>query len=369
MKIFGRIFLLCISAGWFVSCAHSPSTPTPPEKFPVNYSLTKGEPVPIPAQSWPMPVVVYGQDTPKKAPYVASGYMGDTESISLVNFDDVSPFKTDHKGHSLKVRFVPRGRAGWVGVYWLTPANNWGKIKGAGYDLTAAKQLTFWARGEKGGERLAEIKIGGIVGPYPDTDTASRGALMLTPEWKLYTIDLTGKDLRHIVGGFAFIVRRADNPQGCVFYLDQIQFENPELKISTTPAVVSAATTTVAATPTINHLQDAAQRIVPYGSNDVTHREMFNRILDEIVESAKYYPLTKISIEGHTDNTGPADMNMRLSVERAKGVAEYLTAHGIDAKRISVKGHGEERPLTPDSNKTPEGRKKNRRVEVILFEQ
>ena len=51
------------------------------------------------------------------------------------------------------IRYSGVGRQGWAGIYWLSPANNWAKIKGAGYDLTKANRLTFWARGAKGGDR------------------------------------------------------------------------------------------------------------------------------------------------------------------------------------------------------------------------
>ena len=50
------------------------------------------------------------------------------------------------------------------------------------------------------------------------------GPIKLTQEWKQFTIDLTGKDLRHIVGGFMFLLRRSENPMGAVFYFDEIVY-------------------------------------------------------------------------------------------------------------------------------------------------
>ena len=87
------------------------------------------------------------------------------------------------------------------------------------------RKLTFWARGEKGGERIEEFKMGGISGPYPDSATASIGPLILTPEWKQYAIDLVGKDLSHVIGGFAWSANLDNNPNGCTFYLDEIRYE------------------------------------------------------------------------------------------------------------------------------------------------
>ncbi len=114
----------------------------------------------------------------------------------------------------------------WAGIYWLNPANNWGNRKG-GYDLSGATKLTFWARGAQGGERIEEFKIGGITGDYPDTDSAVIGPVILTDEWRQYTIDLRGKDLSYISGGFSWSTSaEVNDPEGpCTFFLDGIRYE------------------------------------------------------------------------------------------------------------------------------------------------
>jgi chemotaxis protein MotB len=76
-----------------------------------------------------------------------------------------------------------------------------------------------------------------------------------------------------------------------------------------------------------------------------------------------------ISVAGHTDNvpirSGPYKTNLRLSAARASAVAEFLIAEThIDPRRISTMGFGEYRPI--ESNDTPDGRRRNRRVEIIL---
>jgi outer membrane protein OmpA-like peptidoglycan-associated protein/Tol biopolymer transport system component len=70
----------------------------------------------------------------------------------------------------------------------------------------------------------------------------------------------------------------------------------------------------------------------------------------------------RVTIEGHTDNTGNAAYNQSLSLKRAKAVQNYLMAKGVEATQIKVAGLGEEQPIA--SNDTPEGRAKNRRVEL-----
>jgi hypothetical protein len=85
--------------------------------------------------------------------------------------------------------------------------------------------MTFWARGERGGEQIQEFTIGGITGDYPDTDTGVIGPVILGTQWKEHTIDLRGKDLSHISEGFAWTTREDVNPEDCTFYLDDIKYE------------------------------------------------------------------------------------------------------------------------------------------------
>ncbi|UCH12423.1 MAG: hypothetical protein JSW18_00280, partial [Candidatus Omnitrophota bacterium] len=73
--------------------------------------------------------------------------------------------------------------------------------------------------------RIEEVKMGGISGAYPDSDFASIGPVILTKEWKQYEIDLADKDLSYISGGFCWSINLDVNPDGCVFYLDDIRYE------------------------------------------------------------------------------------------------------------------------------------------------
>ncbi len=86
--------------------------------------------------------------------------------------------------------------------------------------------------------------------------------------------------------------------------------------------------------------------------------------LNEVVGIMNAYPFSKFSIEGHTDNSSGQTHNLRLSLNRAKAVKNYLVSRGIDPDRLSAQGFGEGRPIAPNSTK--EGRRKNRRVEIVL---
>ncbi len=166
---------------------------------------------------------VYADDSSPDNHYFPSGWMGDFSDVTF----DSAYLQNPHAG-STSIRIVYNNKATqgarWAGIYWQNPANNWGNRPG-GYDLSGSTKLTFWARGEKGGERIEEFKIGGMTGEYSDSDLAGIGPVVLTAEWKQYTIDLEGKDLSAITGGFAWAANIDNNLEGLTFYLDDIRYE------------------------------------------------------------------------------------------------------------------------------------------------
>lgn len=90
-------------------------------------------------------------------------------------------------------------------------------------------------------------------------------------------------------------------------------------------------------------------------------------LLDQIAQALDANPqVKKVRIEGYTDNTGGAEVNLRLSELRAKAVKTSLEKRGVDGDRLEARGFGEARPLAP--NTAPGGRQKNRRVEFVIAE-
>lgn len=77
-------------------------------------------------------------------------------------------------------------------------------------------------------------------------------------------------------------------------------------------------------------------------------------------------PETNVRVEGHTDATGTAEINAKLSTDRANAVGDLLISMGVDTNRIIAEGYGSSRPIQP--NDTSEGRAQNRRVELVLNE-
>jgi len=84
--------------------------------------------------------------------------------------------------------------------------------------------------------------------------------------------------------------------------------------------------------------------------------------LDDLVSKIKGVNLEVIVAVGHTDSIGTAAYNQKLSVRRAESVKAYLVSKGIEKNRIYTEGKGKTQPIA--SNKTKEGRAKNRRVEI-----
>ncbi len=74
----------------------------------------------------------------------------------------------------------------------------------------------------------------------------------------------------------------------------------------------------------------------------------------------------KILVEGHTDNKGGAKLNKALSKNRAKAVMQFLAKNGVSQSRMTYEGHGMDRPIA--TNKTAEGRRKNRRVNIVILD-
>jgi outer membrane protein OmpA-like peptidoglycan-associated protein len=86
--------------------------------------------------------------------------------------------------------------------------------------------------------------------------------------------------------------------------------------------------------------------------------------LDSMIATISKEPNRRIVVEGHTDSVGDAGHNQELSRRRAEAVRQYLIAHGVAPDRITAVGKGEAEPIA--GNDTAEGRKHNRRVDVIV---
>jgi OOP family OmpA-OmpF porin len=123
--------------------------------------------------------------------------------------------------------------------------------------------------------------------------------------------------------------------------------------------------------PKFIHLEGSTVRIlqqVHFQTGSATILPVSFPMLLEIAQLLKATPaIKKMSVEGHTDNRGAADMNLDLSKRRAASVVTWLAQHGIDSSRLASDGFGITKPI--DTNDTDAGRQANRRVEFHIVDE
>jgi outer membrane protein OmpA-like peptidoglycan-associated protein len=107
-----------------------------------------------------------------------------------------------------------------------------------------------------------------------------------------------------------------------------------------------------------------ALRNIFFDTGKSTLRSESNTELDRLVKLLKDVPSLKIEISGHTDNTGSATLNSKLSQDRAEAVVNYVKSKGISADRMTAKGYGSSMPIA--TNGTSDGRQQNRRTEFEI---
>ncbi|MCP4363122.1 MAG: hypothetical protein GY796_34405, partial [Chloroflexi bacterium] len=197
----------------------------PEEKIPTPPRLEHKVYLPSIATTASQRFSVYTEWLAEHDGFLPTGATGDSEYVSVYECHPTQP----HRGNmSIQASFSPGGPTGSGGVQWQYPADNWGDQED-GLDLSWANKLTFWARGNLGGEK-ARFFVGGIGDkdtPYPDSlrPVVSSGYMTLTDTWQQYTINLSGQDLSHVIGGFGWSTNQCANPAGATFYLDNIFFE------------------------------------------------------------------------------------------------------------------------------------------------
>jgi outer membrane protein OmpA-like peptidoglycan-associated protein len=103
---------------------------------------------------------------------------------------------------------------------------------------------------------------------------------------------------------------------------------------------------------------------ITFASDSAELNPSFYNVLNSVNIVLKQYEKTLIEVAGHTDSTGAADYNQKLSERRANSVAQYLEGQGLRSDRVITVGAGETHPVA--TNDTAEGRQANRRVELTL---
>ena len=99
-------------------------------------------------------------------------------------------------------------------------------------------------------------------------------------------------------------------------------------------------------------------------NSSIVRQESMIRI-DELAELMERYPKLRLEIQGHTDNIGGEDFNLKLSDARAKSVMQELVKRGIEEKRLRGRGFGMTQPVAP--NDSERNRALNRRTQFIVL--
>ncbi|MBM3359576.1 MAG: OmpA family protein [Betaproteobacteria bacterium] len=103
---------------------------------------------------------------------------------------------------------------------------------------------------------------------------------------------------------------------------------------------------------------------ISFDSGRSSIKQEFHPTLDKIANTLTEYKETTVTVVGHTDSVGSAQMNKELSRERAASVASYLSGRGVEPARVHIEGRGEAEPVA--DNTTDAGRAQNRRVDILV---
>ena len=177
----------------------------------------EGKPLEDPGKKVALPLAIDGeQEMQRSIPFSPSGWMGNTDALK-VEYSSENPKQGDS---CLKCEY--NSTSGWGGVVWQHPENDWGDQPG-GVDLSGAKKLSFWVRGERNDQK---VKFGfGLISrnkPYFDTGKKEM-EVQLETEWKQVVIDVENMDLRRIKTAFFWSAAAEGKP--LTFYLDGIEFK------------------------------------------------------------------------------------------------------------------------------------------------
>ncbi len=188
----------------------------------------------------------------------------------------------------------------------------------------------------------AEIEIideSNLSAPGKINQVDKNGKLMLGVKAnRKYTINISGKD--YMFSSKTVVVNKANSPTKPL-----------ELKVGLTPIEVGSVVDLYNI-----YFETNSYAILPGSKSE----------LDRVVKFLKNNNKLKVEIQGHTDSTGNAGINMKLSKERAKSVVDYLVEKGINSAQLKYSGYGDTKPIA--GNETEEGRKLNRRTTIKIIE-
>lgn len=168
-------------------------------------------------------------------------------------------------------------------------------------------------------------------------------------------VNADGRDLT--ISGTVAVQQSVANLLAELEQIDGVRIVRDQLRVIDPVAEAAAAT---------QRFLQALSRIdtssVAFQPGSASFTESSDQALNQIAALMTDHPDIRIRIEGHTDDTGPETVNLRLSRERAQAVANYLINRGVSDDRLIAKGYGSTQPI--DNTPTEAGRARNRRIEI-----
>jgi outer membrane protein OmpA-like peptidoglycan-associated protein len=169
--------------------------------------------------------------------------------------------------------------------------------------------------------------------------------------------------VRDAIGGDGFVLAHYTKNGRDIWLYTHLAGTSQTVRVADTGAESASAN--------LKRALDTAGRVAVYGiyfdSDSAIPKAESAATLQHILDLLTGTPSLRLDIEGHTDDSGTPTHNQQLSEQRAMSVRSWLTSHGIAASRLQSHGYGATRPVA--DNKTPEGKAKNRRVELATLGQ
>lgn len=150
-----------------------------------------------------------------------------TDSIGAkrrIRLEKAEPTQAHSPPDAWRIEFDEKG--GFAGICWKNRAGNEGEAPGDDLSAAGYRRITFWAKGEAGGE-VVEFRAGGLGNVktrYRETFDVTAGKLKLGTSWTEYSLYVSNADLSSVMTPFCALFHQEDNPGKAVIYLDDIQY-------------------------------------------------------------------------------------------------------------------------------------------------
>jgi len=202
---------------------------------------------------------------------------------------------------------------------------------------------------------MGGVKVNAIPVPSSELDRVGRSELLADGHG--YSLDYNGQNIH------TYVIRKPDEIVWIQFNL--LNNESGKMTILRKGTSETLKINIVKADEIQKDIETKGRSVlhINFDTDKATLKPESMAAVDEINKMLQQNSALKLSIEGHTDNTGNAAVNKKLSLERANAVMAELVKAGIAKSRLKTAGFGAERPLV--SNATDEGKAQNRRVELV----